>query len=275
MESTMKRLTAAVLAIGFAASGSALAQSAYAPPVGGYYDNGSYNTDGPYNGNDRYNDNDFQRGERQGDAYYDYARVIRVDPVIGGYTSTSNYGAQRCYETRTAGNYQRDGYYGTGGNYSNNSYGNNSYGNNAYGNDRYGNNGYSRNDPYGRSQYGRGSDAGRNVATIVGGIAGAVLGSRVGGGTGTYAATAIGSMVGGMAGRQVYENTKRDRYTPDRIVRVCDPEPVGNGGSRAGAYDSRSSAYDVTYEYSGRRYTRRMDHHPGDRVRVRIDVSPQ
>ena len=30
----------------------------------------------------------------------------------------------------------------------------------------------------------------------------------------------------------------------------------------------------MTYEYNGRRYTRRMDYHPGDRVRVRVTVVP-
>ncbi|MDI1251936.1 glycine zipper 2TM domain-containing protein [Thermomonas sp.] len=239
----MKRLSTALLAIGLLSSSAAFAQSGYYPPDNSYND--GYN--------DR-NDNSYRGNNQQGDAYYDYARVIRVDPVIGSYRGTANNGNQRCYETQSAGSYPRDGYYGNG--------------------NQYGSNGYNRNDPYGRSQYGGGSTTGRNVATVVGGIAGAVLGSKIGGGSGTYAATAIGTMVGGMAGRQVYENTQRDRYTPAGTVRVCDPEPAGNGYySRTN--DGRASAYDVTYEYNGRRYTRRMDHHPGDRVRVRVDVTPQ
>ena len=257
----MKRLSVALLAVGLVSSSAVFAQSTYYPPNGGYSD--SYNDDNSYR-------DDYQRdGDQQVEAYYDYARVIRVDPVLGNYRRTSNYGSQRCYETQSAGSYQSGGYYGSGGQYGNNSYGNSSYSNNGYNRNDYG-----RNEPYGRSQYGGGTTTGRNVATVVGGIAGAVLGSKIGGGTGTYAATAIGSMVGGMAGRQVYENTQRDRYTPGGIVRVCEPEPVGRDYySRTSS--GRSSAYDVTYEYNGRRYTRRMDHHPGDRVRVRVDVSPQ
>lgn len=234
----MKCLSVALLAIGLVSSGATFAQSTYYPSNGGYndqYDN-SYRDDYQHDGN------------QQGEAYYDYARVIRVDPVLGNYRGTSNYSNQRCYETQSAGSYQRDGYYG--------------------------NNGYNRNDPYGRSQYGYGNNGGRNVATVVGGITGAVLGSRLGGGSGTYAATAIGSMIGGVVGQQVYENNQRDRYTPGGSVRVCEPEPAGNGYyGRTG--NGRASAYDVTYEYNGRRYTRRMDYHPGDRVRVRVDVSPQ
>ncbi len=247
----MKRLSAALLAIGLASSSAAFAQSGYYPSNNGYYGN-DRNSD--YQ-DDRYRNNGYQ----QGDASYDYARVIRVDPVIGSYRGTANYGNQRCYETQSAGGYQNGGYYG----------------NDGYPNDGYRNGGSYGNDPYGNSRYGN-SSAGRNVATVIGGIAGAVLGSKIGGGTGTYAATAIGSMVGGMAGRQVYENTQRDRYVRPGVVRVCDPEPVGRDGygySRTG--DNRASAYDVTYEYGGRRYTRRMDYHPGDRLRVRVDVSPQ
>jgi len=241
----MKRLSSALLAIGLVAtSTTAFAQSGY---------------DNRY-GKDRY---DTQGHGSQGEAYYDYARVIRVDPALdggyGGYDGrrTSSYGNQRCYESITAGRDERDGY------------------NNTYRNDGY-------QDSYGRSRsgYGYGNEGGRNVATIVGGIAGAVLGSKMGGGSGTYATTAIGSMVGGMAGRQIYDQTQQNRYVRPATVRVCDPEPVRSGyGSYNDGYDSyrtgNATAYDVTYEYNGRRYTRRMDYHPGERVRVRVDVSPQ
>ena len=228
----MKRLFASLLALGLAAGGNvAFAQSA------GY---GRYD----------------EPAQAEGDRYYDYARVVRVDPVLGGGGYRQTYGSdRRCYETTTAGRYERDGY--SSGSYRSDGY---------YG---------------GRDGYGYGTQGGRNVATIVGGIAGAVLGSKVGGGSGRYATTAIGSMVGGMAGREIYDQSQRDRYTRPATVRVCDPEPVrGNGyGSYNDRYDSyrtgNANAYDVTYEYNGRRYTRRMDYHPGERVRVRVDVSPQ
>ena len=73
------------------------------------------------------------------------------------------------------------------------------------------------NDPYCPQQGRYGTDTGRTVATVIGGIAGAVLGSKVGGGSGTYAATAIGSMVGGMAGRQIYESSQRRRYESNTV----------------------------------------------------------
>ena len=106
------------------------------------------------------------------------------------------------------------------------------------------------------------------MATVVGGVVGAVLGSQVGGGSARYATSAIGSMVGGMAGKQIYEQTQRQR---NATTRVCDPEPVDG---RYRASDRTVDAYDVTYEYAGRQYTTRTNHHPGDRIRVRVDVRP-
>ena len=107
---------------------------------------------------------------------------------------------------------------------------------------------------------------------MIGGIVGAAIGSQVGGGSARYATAAIGSMVGGMAGRQIYEQTQRQR---DRVgtVTVCDPVPVADGNGN-GYYtgDDAVNAYDVTYEYAGQQYTTRTNYHPGDRIRVRVDV---
>ena len=33
--------------------------------------------------------------------------------------------------------------------------------------------------------------------------------------------------------------------------------------------------YDVTYRYQNRDFTTRLAYHPGDRVQVRVDVTPQ
>jgi len=224
----------------------------------------AYGSDPYYRSNtgaypDRYGNN--------GNAIYDYARVLRVDPVIdsrygGTRVSGSPYGSnQRCYTSTTPGRYENDGYYG----------------------------GY-RNDPYYPQQGQYGTNTGRTMATVIGGIAGAVLGSKVGGGSGQVAATAIGSMVGGMAGRQIYETQQRRKYTPEGQVTVCDPVPVnsyGNGVYTGNGYtgngyngdryinDGRVVAYDVTYEYAGRQFVARTNYHPGDRIRVRVDVRPE
>ena len=263
----MKRLSATLLAIGLvAAVGTASAQSS------GYgsdpYRNNSYatlQTDLNQTRSNQASSNQASSNQVYSDRYgnssgaiYDYARVIRVDPVIG---SSYGYGSptasnSRCYDATDRGGYASDQY--RGGN----------YGNDPYGSDEYGN------DPY-SSQSGYGTSTGRTVATVLGGIAGAVLGSKVGGGTGSYAASAIGSMVGGMAGRQVYESVQRNR-TPRGTVRVCDPVPVQDGYSTSRTVnDGGVNGYDVTYEYAGRQFTTRTNYHPGDRIRVRVDVHPE
>lgn len=236
----MKRLSASVLAASLAFAGSASAQTS------GYYsgqDDG-YSRSGDYSGQD---------------ATYDYARVLRVDPVIGnGYGGNVSRTQTECRYRQADDVYTRDdGYYDQGDRYGRNE---------DYRNDDY----YGRNDGY----RGNGNETGRTVATVIGGIAGAVLGSKVGDGSGRYVGTAVGSMVGGMAGRSIYDNSQRNRqYARRGTVRVCDPVPVGNGGY--GDEDERLQGYDVTYEYANRTYRTRTDYHPGDRIRVRVDVRPE
>lgn len=178
----------------------------------------------------------------------DYARVIRVDPVLDGYATSST---QRCYERPTYvngddgyedGYYRRDdGYYDQYGNY--------------------------------RSGNSSGSETGRTMATGIGALVGAAVGSQFGGGSARYATSAIGSLVGGITGHQIYEYSKR---SDDRVgaVRVCDPVPVGQVPAGNG-YSGDRRAYDVTYEYAGRTYVTRTNYHPGDRIRVRVDVRPE
>lgn len=228
----MNYFSAALLAAGLLASTSASAQSS------GYYGSGS-----GYG------------------AQYDYARVIRVDPIIesggysGGYRDTQ-VSSQRCYYRQADDVYARDdGYYPNNGGYRDDDY---------YQDDRY------------RTS---GNETGRTVATVIGGIAGAVLGSKVGEGSGRYVGTAVGSMVGGMAGRSIYNSSQRNQQAQRGTVRVCDPVPTSGRDGRGGYddyYDDRRvSGYDVTYEYAGRTYHTRTDHHPGDRIRVRVDVRPE
>jgi hypothetical protein len=254
----MKRLTASILALGLATGiGTASAQSS------GYYGqpNGYGSSYGQTNGyGSSYGQPNADRYGQVNGAYYDYARVVRVDPVYDQYNrSGSSYPAngQRCYTNQ--GGYADNGYTNGGYNkgYSNNGY-NNGYGSNGYGN--------------------QGSTAGRTVATVIGGVIGAALGSQVGGGSARYATSAIGSMVGGIAGQRVYESSHRQQRLG--TVQICDPVSSNNGyGDGYGQYsqvnDGRIVGYDVTYEYNGRTYTTRTNYNPGNRMRVRVDINPE
>ncbi len=234
----MNRLSASILALGLAAVvGNASAQT--------YYDNGR----DPY---------DTRYGNASQGPTYAYARVLSVRPVVDGYRSSSVSSPQRCYQRQDtyAGGYRNDGY--------NDGYRDDGY----YDRDRYyGNDGYDRG-------Y-RGTNTGRTVATVLGGVVGAVIGSQVGGGSARYATSAIGSMVGGIAGQKVYENSVRDRYPRAGTVTVCDPVPDDRYYDSYGTGGVGANAYDVTYEYAGREYTARTNYHPGDRIRVLVDVRPQ
>ena len=233
----MHRIAASLLVLGLAAAtGSAFAQAGY--PTDAYRPIGD----------------DAHAGSMG--VQYDQARVVRVDPVIVSGYGNDGYASQRqrCRSRRDDGYAADDSY-------------RDPYPGGDYRNEDYRDDGYhdgDRNDGY-RSG---GSQTGRNVATVVGGVVGAVLGSKVGGGSARYATAAVGSMVGGIAGRQVYENSHRPAR--DRVVTVCDPVPADGDGYTVD--DSRVGAYDVTYEYAGRTYTTRTDHHPGDMIRVRVDV---
>lgn len=200
--------------------------------------------------------------------YYDYARVLRVDPVL-----QSGYGPTR---VSSNGNncYSEDGYYtdnrdgGYDDRYSDRRY-DDRY-DDRYEDRRYDDRRYDGGDGYG-------TNTGRNVATVIGGLVGAALGSKVGGGSARYATAAVGSMVGGMAGREVYETAQRNKAQQARRTRVtvCDPVRDGYDTRYPASGSSEVSAYDVTYEYAGRQYVTRTAYHPGDRIRVRVDVRPE
>ena len=220
----MKIFTASLLALALAAgSGQAFAQSAQPLP----YDTQGF--DDGYAGAGA----DGWRGDDEG--HYDYARVLRVVPVIGapgGYPSqVGGYVDPSCTSRDYAGGYYGGGY---------------------------------RNDGYQGGPARGGSEGGRAMASVLGSVLGAVIGSQVGGGSARYATTAIGSTVGAVAGQQVYENAQRAR---DGHVTVCEPSPVG-GGYRGQA----SGPYEVTYEYAGRTYMTRTNYDPGNRIRVRVEV---
>lgn len=273
----MNRLSVSLLVLGLvAATGVVSAQSVGQPYYGpGYGQQQGYGQPSP----DRY-------GQGAG-AQYDYARVVRVDPVLGSRYGTQPVNGQRCYENQTyvSGNDDYGNGYGRNEGYRSDGYRNDGYRSDGYRGDGYRSDGYARDgyyDPYGGNRSSGGSQAGGTIATVIGGVVGAVIGSQVGGGSARYATSAIGSMVGGVAGRQIYEQSQRQR---DRTgsVRVCDPVRVDGrypsssyGSSNGYASNDRAvSAYDVTYEYAGRSYSTRTSYHPGDRIRVRVDVRPE
>lgn len=102
--------------------------------------------------------------------------------------------------------------------------------------------------------------------SIVGGIAGALLGNQVGSGSGRVAATAAGAIAGAVVGDRVENNGRQDYGVQEQAVRQC---------RTVEAVESRTSGYDVTYEYRGQNHTAFMQRDPGNRIRLRVSVEPE
>ncbi len=113
-------------------------------------------------------------------------------------------------------------------------------------------------------------DSGKRVAGgVLGAIVGGILGHQVGKGDGRKVATVGGVAAGAVVGSNIAANSTSDRsdapvqkYT---IERRC---PGGDANNR------RIAAYDVEYRYRGDVYTSRLNYDPGDRIRVKVNVTP-
>jgi uncharacterized protein YcfJ len=103
--------------------------------------------------------------------------------------------------------------------------------------------------------------------SIVGAIAGGIIGNQVGGGSGRAAATAVGAITGAVVGDRIDNNGRQvNQYTQEQAVRSC---------RVVDAYETRTTGFDVTYDYRGRSYTSIMARDPGERVRLRVSVEPE
>ena len=101
------------------------------------------------------------------------------------------------------------------------------------------------------------------AGTAIGAVVGGVLGNQVGGGKGKTLATVAGAVGGGYAGKKIQES-RQHATTTSTTVRRC--ETVNNTSTKL-------VGYDVRYEYNGVTRTVRMDHDPGDRVKVEEGVT--
>ena len=96
---------------------------------------------------------------------------------------------------------------------------------------------------------------------LFGGIVGGLIGNQFGGGNGKKALT----IAGALAGSSIARDAARNRHRQPR--EVCHT-------SYETEVIERVTAYDVTYEYAGELFEKRMTEHPGDSVRVRVALEP-
>ena len=107
----------------------------------------------------------------------------------------------------------------------------------------------------------------RGVFTAIGAFVGGILGNQFGKGNGRAAATVAGAVAGGVAGNNIAaaDEESGDSRPQYKTVRHC---------PQAAASRRKVVAYDVEYRYRGDVYSSRLDFDPGDRLRVKVNVTP-
>ena len=101
---------------------------------------------------------------------------------------------------------------------------------------------------------------------ILGGLIGGLAGNQVGGGSGRSVATAAGAIAGAVAGDRIgNSDLPSSGGVQEQQVKQC---------RTVDHWESRTSGYEVTYDYRGRNYTSVMSYDPGERIRLRVVVEP-
>ncbi len=104
--------------------------------------------------------------------------------------------------------------------------------------------------------------------TILGAAIGAVLGHQIGSGRGQDAATIGGAIVGaGIGHRQGMRRYGATVPPREYTVQRCETRYQDE-------WQERVDGYRVTYQYQGRRHVTELPYRPGDRIRVRVAVTP-
>jgi uncharacterized protein YcfJ len=121
-----------------------------------------------------------------------------------------------------------------------------------------------------RDSYDRPRARNAGGATLLGAVIGAAIGNQVGHGDGRRAATAAGAIIGaGIGNAQAGRRNGYDQPPPPRAYTVqrCETHYRED-------VQERVDGYRVTYVYHGRRGVTQLPYKPGERIRVRVDVSP-
>jgi uncharacterized protein YcfJ len=105
---------------------------------------------------------------------------------------------------------------------------------------------------------------GSTAGTLLGAVVGGVLGSTIGHGGGRTAATVAGAVAGGAVGNSVSREPGGQYTTTQTNCRQVN----------AVSEQRRIMGYDVEYRYRGEVYMSRLNYDPGERMRVRVNISP-
>ena len=81
-------------------------------------------------------------------------------------------------------------------------------------------------------------------------------------------ATAAGAVIGAISGDRIDNNSSRtttETVTTEQEVKRC---------RMVDHWESRTTGYNVTYEYKGRQYSSFLSYDPGTRLKVNVVVTP-
>ena len=104
------------------------------------------------------------------------------------------------------------------------------------------------------------------LGAIVGGVAGGLLGSRIGEGNGRVAGAAAGAGIGAIVGDRLDNRDSPSVGAAAVPVQKC---------QQVDHLETRTTGYQVTYEYDGQRFLTRLPYNPGSQLRVNVAVTPQ
>jgi uncharacterized protein YcfJ len=123
---------------------------------------------------------------------------------------------------------------------------------------------------YREPAYYRGGSRDRAPA-ILGAIVGGAIGNQFGSGSGRDAMTVAGAALGYSATRDSQRRHGGYYTSGGRAYQVYEERCAPRTSY---VRDERVAGYEVTYRYRGEVYRTTTDYHPGDRIRVRVDVRP-
>lgn len=116
-------------------------------------------------------------------------------------------------------------------------------------------------------------EPGRHRKSYTGPILGSVIGGAIGNELGAGEDNKkVGAVVGAILGASIgHDVSRKSAYGEDRVRYRTETRC---NVSHDIEYYERVTGYNVTYRYNGRTYHTRMDHDPGRRIRVRVNVVP-
>ena len=107
----------------------------------------------------------------------------------------------------------------------------------------------------------------RFMPGLIGGLVGGLIGNQFGGGSGKKILTVVGALAGSSIGNDIARERRHQKIYAQPVRRNCyttyNRETV-----------EQVDGYHVVYEYAGEQFSKQLDEHPGEQIRVRVQLSP-